>query len=80
MAGISQVKQFKMHIVQGSRGIQDEADNYSYVFDKMTGLYDTNEAVDENNHAMDAIRYATEFLIAKYRPGKIQRKDEEKRN
>lgn len=80
MAGISQVKQFKMHIVQGSRGIQDEADNYSYVFDKMTGLYDTNEAVDENNHAMDAIRYATEFLIAKYRPGKKQRKDEEKRN
>lgn len=78
MAGISQVKQFRMHIVQGSRGVQDEADSYSYALDRMTGLYDTTEAVDENNHAMDAVRYAVDYLIAKYRPGKSTRNNEEK--
>lgn len=78
MAGIGQVKQFKLHIVAGSRNIQDEFDSYSYVLDKMTGLFDLSQAVDENNHACDAIRYAVDFLIAKYRPGRSRKNRDEK--
>lgn len=76
VAGISQVKQFKLHVVAGSRNVQDEFDQYSWTLDRMTGLYDTRKPRDENNHAMDAMRYAVDYLITKYRPGaKNTRKD-----
>lgn len=78
MAGIAQVKQFKLHIVAGSRNIQDEADKYSYVFDKMSGTYDTTQVQDSNNHAWDAIRYAVDYLITKYRPGRNLRNESTK--
>lgn len=76
MAGIAQIKQFKrICVVVGSRGITDELDTYSYVLDRMTGLYDTTEAIDDHNHAMDATRYAVDFLITKYKPGKARNKE-----
>lgn len=78
IAGIGQVKQFNLHIVAGSRNIQNECDSYSYVYDKMTGTFDLSQAVDENNHAMDAIRYAVDFLITKYKPGRSRRNRDEK--
>ena len=76
VAGISEVKQFKLHVVAGSRNVQDEFDQYSWTLDRMTGMYDTTKPQDANNHAMDAIRYAVDYLITKYRPGaKNQRKN-----
>lgn len=68
MAGIAQVQQFKLHVVCGSQNLQDELDQYTYVLDRMTGTYDTTRAVDANNHALDAVRYGVDYLIAKYRP------------
>ena len=74
MSGIAQIKQFKkICVVVGSRGITDELDTYSYVLDRMTGLYDVTEAIDDHNHAMDATRYAVEYLIAKYKPGRSRK-------
>lgn len=75
LSGIAQIKQFKIKIVAGSRNIQNEADTYSYVFDKMSGTYDTTKVQDANNHAWDAIRYATDFLITKYKPGRSRRNE-----
>lgn len=75
LSGIAQIKQFNIKIVAGSRNIQNEADSYSYVFDKMSGTYDTTKVQDANNHAWDAIRYATDFLITKYKPGRSKRNE-----
>lgn len=76
VAGISEVRQFKLHVVAGSRNVQDEFDQYSWTLDRMTGMYDTTKPQDANNHAMDALRYAVDYLITKYRPGaKNQRKN-----
>lgn len=75
LSGIAQIKQFNIKIVAGSRNIQNEADTYSYVFDKMSGTYDTTKVQDANNHAWDAIRYATDFLITKYKPGRSRRNE-----
>ena len=61
------MKQFKLHVTKRSAKLLDELDNYKWVKDEGTDTY-TNVAVDQYNHALDALRYAVDFLIRKYRP------------
>lgn len=66
-AGIAQVKQFKLHVTQRSVKLLDELDNYKWIKDEATDTY-TNEPIDAHNHALDAVRYAVDYLIRRYRP------------
>ena len=61
LLGSVKSKQFKLHVVAGSRNVQDEFDQYSWTLDRMTGMYDTTKPQDANNHAMDA--FATQSTI-----------------
>lgn len=67
VAGIAQVKQFKLHVTKRSVKLLDELDNYKWIKDEVSDTY-TNEAIDAWNHALDALRYGVDFLIRKYRP------------
>lgn len=66
-AGISQVKQFKLHVTKRSTPLLDELDNYKWVKDELNDTY-TNVAIDAWNHALDATRYGVDYLLRKYRP------------
>ena len=66
-AGIAQVKQFKLHVTKRSVKLLDELDNYKWIKDEATDTF-TNEPTDANNHALDAVRYAVDYLIRRYRP------------
>ena len=66
-AGISQVKQFKLHVTKRSTALLDELDNYKWVKDELNDTY-TNVAIDAWNHALDATRYGVDYLLRKYRP------------
>ena len=67
VAGITQVKQFKMHISKRSVAMLDELDNYKWVKDEMNDTY-TNVPIDAWNHSLDALRYGVDYLLRKYRP------------
>ena len=69
-SGISQVKQFKMHVTSRSVKLLDELDNYKWIKDEATDTY-TNNPVDDYNHALDALRYGVNYLLRKYRPGAV---------
>ena len=66
-AGIAQVRQFKLHVTKRSVALLDELDNYKFIKDEATDTY-TSEPIDAHNHALDALRYAVDFLIRRYRP------------
>ena len=53
---INALQQYTLNIVKGSTNIRKEVKTYSYVQDKSSGKF-TNEPIDLNNHAMDAMRY-----------------------
>lgn len=76
-AGINQVKQFKIYVTKRSTNVMNELEKYSFVQDKMTGLY-TNVPIDEDNHACDTFRYAVDFLLRMYRPSSIKNDNDEK--
>jgi len=64
-AGISKLKEYKVHYTKRSLNIKREKNNYCWI---MSGGVNTNVPVDEYNHAMDAIRYG---IYTKY--GQIKR-------
>ena len=66
-AGIAQVSQFRLHVTKRSVKLLDELDNYKWIKDEGTDTY-TNVPIDQYNHALDALRYAVDYLIRKYRP------------
>ncbi|WAX17420.1 terminase large subunit [Parabacteroides phage PM116P2] len=66
-AGIAQVKQFRLHVTKRSAALLDELDNYKWIKDEATDTF-TNEPIDAYNHALDAVRYAVDYLVRRYRP------------
>ena len=53
---VNALQQYTLNVVKGSTNIRKELKTYSYEQDKATGKF-TNEPVDMNNHALDAVRY-----------------------
>lgn len=53
---VNALQQYTLNVVKGSTNIRKELKSYSYEQDKATGKF-TNEPVDMNNHALDAVRY-----------------------
>lgn len=56
--GINRVKKFTINVVAGSKNVFREIQNYSWK--EKDGRFHDDEPVDAINHAMDAMRYATE--------------------
>lgn len=56
LPGIAVLNEFKMFVTSGSENIRRELKNYVYLKDKYTDKY-TNNPVDDENHALDSIRY-----------------------
>lgn len=54
--GIAVIQEFKIHVTAGSDNIRKELKNYIYLVDKYTGKL-TNNPIDDENHALDCIRY-----------------------
>lgn len=53
---VNALQQYTLNVVKGGTNIRKELKSYSYEQDKATGKF-TNEPVDMNNHALDAVRY-----------------------
>lgn len=53
--GVNQMLSMEVYYTEKSEGVADETQTYVWKLDK--NKEPTNEPVDENNHAMDAIRY-----------------------
>lgn len=53
VAGISKLKEYRVHYTARSRNLKQEINNYQWI---MNGAVSTNEPVDDFNHAIDAIR------------------------
>lgn len=68
MHGLDLIRRHKIYITKNSRNILEEFATYRYKEDKDGNLLDVPE--DENNHAIDAIRYVLESELTK-RTGKI---------
>lgn len=60
-AGIQKLQDYKMYVHPSCVNTIVELSNYVWDKDKMTGQ-PTNEPIDDYNHLMDALRYATEDL------------------
>lgn len=58
--GIQKIKQYKIHLTSKSLNIMKEFENYTYKLDR--NKEPTNLPIDQNNHAIDAIRYAIEDI------------------
>lgn len=56
MAGIDQLKRFKLVVTPRSKNLVKELQNYKWVEDKNGNLL--NKPIDAFNHAIDAARYA----------------------
>lgn len=54
IAGITKLKEYKVHYTKRSLNIKEERANYAWI---MAGGVNTNIPIDEFNHAMDAVRY-----------------------
>lgn len=54
--GIEKMKEYRCHYTERSVNLRNETNLYQYI---CYGKIITNEPVDENNHAIDACRYAT---------------------
>jgi len=68
MHGLDLIRRHKIYITKNSRNIMEEFSTYKYKEDKDGYLLDVPE--DDNNHAIDAIRYVLESELIK-RTGKI---------
>lgn len=66
---INTLQQYTINIVKGSTNIVKEVKTYSYVQDKASGKF-TNEPIDLNNHALDAIRYWWAFFVNTQKTGR----------
>lgn len=60
-SGIELINQCGLDIVQGSNDIVYECGNYLYK--SKIGVFDKNEPIDKDNHAIDAIRYGNRYAI-----------------
>ena len=58
--GIKNLLGYKIHITASSKGILEEAQNYSWAKDR--NKMPTDEPEDASNHAWDAVRYAIEGI------------------
>ena len=56
--GIDIMRRYKIHFTRRSVGAIDEAKKWKWAVDRNGNV--TNEAIDRYNHAMDAIRYASQ--------------------
>jgi phage terminase large subunit len=56
-AGISKVKEYRVHYTESSTNLKEELKRYTWLLDEDTKL-PTNEPIDAYNHALDAVRYA----------------------
>ena len=61
IAGIQKLQDYKIYVHPHCMNTQIELNNYVWDKDKETGKT-LNEPIDEYNHIMDAMRYATEGL------------------
>ena len=61
-AGISKLKEFKVHVTRRSRNIIKEKNNYTWI---MAGGKATNQPIDDWNHAIDGIRSGVFTLYGK---------------
>lgn len=59
--GIAKLQDYKIYIHPSCKNAEAEFSNYCWKTDRQTGLQ-TAEPIDEWNHIIDAIRYATETL------------------
>lgn len=62
--GIQQLQQYKIYVHPKCVGVITELQNYSWKKDKQTGEY-INEAVDQFNHYLDALRYSMQIIRGK---------------
>ena len=62
--GIQQLQQYKIYVHPKCVGVITELQNYSWKKDKQTGEY-INEAVDQFNHYLDALRYSMQIVRGK---------------
>lgn len=53
-AGLTKLKEYKVHYTKRSLNIKEEKNNYTWI---MVGGVNTNTPIDDFNHAMDATRY-----------------------
>lgn len=54
-SGISQIKEFKMHVTKTSHNLKKELNHYHWMTHKGKK---TDQPIDEYNHLLDAVRYA----------------------
>ena len=59
---VNALQQYTINIVKGSTNLRKELKSYSYEQDKSTGKF-TNEPIDMNNHALDAMRYWWAYFV-----------------
>ena len=59
-----QLQQYKIYVHPKCVGVITELQNYSWKKDKQTGEY-INEAVDQFNHYLDALRYSMQIVRGK---------------
>ncbi|MVM36071.1 hypothetical protein GO755_39020 [Spirosoma sp. HMF4905] len=64
-AGISKLKEFKVHVTRRSRNLLKEKKNYTW---KMSGGKATNEPIDKWNHGIDGVRAAVFTVYGKPLP------------
>lgn len=64
ISGIESVKKYNINITTSSKNIRNEMVNYVRKYDTKVGRF-VDEPVDDNNHAMDAIRYGVSHLTNK---------------
>lgn len=62
--GIQQLQQYKIYVHPKCVGVITELQNYSWKKDKQSGEY-INEAVDQFNHYLDALRYSMQIVRGK---------------
>lgn len=61
--GVKFLKQYDVWLTKDSRDIWHEYENYAYALDQRKNP--TEDPIDANNHAMDAIRYALDRIRSK---------------
>ena len=70
ISGIEAVKKYKIHITTGSENVRNEIKNYVRTYDKKLGRF-IDEPEDNNNHALDGVRYGAMYLARKERKSKM---------
>ena len=67
--GISVVQETNIYLTKASVNIWREQRTYVWKIDKTTGTTYTNVPIDENNHAMDALRYGLVNCVRRKKSG-----------